>query len=178
MQREWHLSDVLRLSIKYRYIFSSHDLSAWFVTPWPVGLKLWGLYETMNKNVTAGSKARHQVRKLVCFWKPLQDFDLCDHKRKMQLWILSFILFRFLLEEFGPLWCCGRIGYLCPIPPLIHSSPLFVSLPTPKPSPPVTPSNSWCWQLSGATRSFPRNVFNGAALIPTDDSEEVTAAME
>lgn len=30
----------------------------------------------------------------------------------------------------------------------------------------------------GASRSFPRDRFNGAALIPTDDSEEVTAALE
>ncbi len=98
----------------------------------------------------------------------------------IQLWVcLDFSLPLAGLWAIVMLWQkCFPPPQLCPPLPLIHCSP------------PLFPGglwnlcllslhpNSWCWQLSGPTRSFPCDVFNWAALIPTDDSEEVTAELE
>lgn len=104
----------------------------------------------------------------------MQNSKLCSGKG-------MFGLFSHL-EVFGLLWCCGRIGFLLHTCALHHF--LFTAVTT------LVHCRLWCFhflslytnslrcQLSGPTCLFPRDMFNGAALIPTDDSEEVTAVLE
>lgn len=84
-------------------------------------------------------------------------------------------------EVFWLLWCCGRMGFL------LQSGVLHRILYTAASAVVLVDLRfrflslypNYCrWQLSGPTCLFPRDVFNGPALIPTDDSEEVTAVLE